>query len=188
MCMTKKELRNQYRKIRSELNREILVSESRNVCQQICTMDAYLNADAVFVYLSFGDELMTDEIIRTAFYNHKTVAVPKIVNNTMYFGMIQPETVYRNNRYGIAEPVELQIVVPEAFSHSLLILPGLCYDKNNGRIGYGGGYYDRYIAEHKECFGLTVISAALSCQYYSGVIPMETYDIRPDFVVYPRHI
>ena len=188
MNITKQELRKEYRRIRNNFSSKQLTEESNNVCRQICNMDEYIFADAVFVYLSFGTELMTEDLIQSAFRDNKTVAVPKTIDNEMIFGRVMPDTVYVKNRYGIPEPLELDIVVPETFIRPLVILPGLCYDNMNGRIGYGGGYYDRYLAQHAGCSTMTVISAALSCQYYSGKIPMEAYDIRPDFVIYPQNL
>ena len=186
MYMTKQQLRKEYRRIRNEISHELIAMESVNVCKQLCDLEVYRCAEAVFTYLSFGSEFMTNELIRTAFHDKKTVAVPKIIGNEMFFYQIQQDTEFSLNYYGIQEPVCSSKASPNDYNKVLLVLPGLCYDRNNGRIGYGGGYYDRYLSEYMDCSEITVVSMALSCQYYEGMIPMETHDIRPDLILYPR--
>jgi len=185
MPITKQELRKQYRVIRNNLSDVVRHSESVTVCEQLTKNRLYLEADAVFCYLSYDSEFETDRVIQKAFADGKTVAVPVIKGKDMLFCRIYPDTEYRLNGYGIFEPAEEELVEPEKFSSVLLILPGLCFDKNGGRIGYGGGYYDRYIAKHGKTSNFQTVSLALSCQFYDGVIPMEEHDIRPDLIYYP---
>jgi len=185
MPITKQELRKQYRVIRNSLSDVVRHSESMTVCEQLTKNRLYLEADAVFSYLSYNSEFETDRLIQRAFADGKTVAVPVIKGKDMFFCRIYPDTEYQLNGYGISEPAEKEILEPEKFSSVLLILPGLCFDKNGGRIGYGGGYYDRYIAKHRKKSNIQTVSLALSCQFYDGRIPMEEHDIRPDFIYYP---
>ena len=188
MTISKKDLRKKYRMIRNEVSDDIRTAESRTVCRSLCSTDSYRNADAVFVYLSYGSEFCTEELIKSAFCDQKIVAVPKTDGDTMIFCGITPDTKYSQNHYGIAEPLGTKEILPEECSKVLLILPGLCYDCNGGRIGYGGGYYDRYVFEHRECKQIEIVSLALSCQFYPGEIPMEAHDIRPDKIIYPKNI
>ena len=188
MEITKQELRKQYRAIRNAFPVDARQRESRQVCERLTDMRLYREADAVLCYLSYGSELETDCLIHKALNDRKTVAVPVIKGTEMVFCRIYPDTEYRRNGYGISEPVSEELVQPELFSSVLLILPGLCYDSEGGRIGYGGGYYDRYIAAHGAGTKLHVVSLALSCQFYDGNIPMEKHDIRPDEIIYREGI
>jgi len=185
---TKQELRKQYRVIRNALSDEVRRRESRNVCEQLTESCRYREADAVFCYVSYGSELETDLLIQKALSDGKNVAVPVIKGNEMIFSRISVDTEYRLNRYGIPEPVEEELAEPEKYTSVLMVLPGLCYDSYGGRIGYGGGYYDRYIAKHGNNPKLLTVSLALSCQFFDGCIPMEEHDIRPDEIIYPSSI
>ena len=185
MPVTKRELRKKYREIRNGLSDVTRHSESKIVCERLTESCLYQETDAVFCYLSYGSELETDSLIQKALADGKTVAVPVIKKTEMIFCRIYPDTEYRLNGYGISEPAEEELVESENFSSVLLILPGLCYDKDSGRIGYGGGYYDRYIAKHGRRSNFQTVSLALSCQFYDGKIPMEEHDIRPDAIFYP---
>lgn len=184
MGITKQELRKQYRAIRNTFPVDARQRESRQVCEQLTDMQLYREVDAVLCYLSYGSEFETDSLIHKALDDGKTVAVPVIKGTDMIFCRIDSDTEYRQNGYGISEPVSEELVQPELFSSVLMILPGLCYDSEGGRIGYGGGYYDRYLAAHRTGTKLHVVSLALSCQYYDGSIPMEKHDVRPDMIIY----
>ena len=186
--LTKPELRKQYREIRNRISEAVRNSESKRVCECILESRWYRDTDAVFCYLSYSTELETDHFICKALADGKIVAVPVIKENEMVFCRIYPDTEYRMNGYGISEPIKEDYVEPETFSLVLMILPGLCYDKYGGRIGYGGGYYDRYLAKHKDNAIFQTVSLALSCQYYDGRLPMEEHDIRPDAIIYPSSV
>lgn len=183
MKITKQELRRQYRAIRNAFSAVDRHRESRKVCEQLAGLHLYTESDAVLCYLSYGSEFETDSLIHKALNDGKKVAVPVIQGTEMLFCRIYADTEYQQNGYGISEPVSKEIVQPELCTSVLLILPGLCYDREGGRIGYGGGYYDRYIAAHGTGSRLHVVFPALSCQYYDGRIPMEKHDIRPDVII-----
>ena len=186
MTITKQELRKKYREIRNGITDVVRHNESKIICHRLTESSWYQETDVVFCYLSYGSELETNSLIQKALTDGKTVAVPVIKENEMIFCRIYQDTEYRQNAYGISEPLAEEIVEPELFDSVLLILPGLCYDKNGGRIGYGGGYYDRYISKHTSTAKFQTVSLALSCQFYDGYIPMEEHDIRPDKIIYPE--
>lgn len=186
--ITKRELRKQYREIRNRLSDKERKSESRMVCGMLIENAMYRTSGAVFCYLSYGSELETDSLIQRALSDSKVVAVPVIKGNEMVFCRIYSDTEYRLNGYGISEPVVEEIMEPETLASVLMILPGLCYDNFKGRIGYGGGYYDRYLAKHRSNARFQTVSLALSCQFFDGCIPMEEHDIRPDEIIYPTSV
>lgn len=188
MTVTKQELRKLYRKIRNSLPESVRKTESETVCRSLIASEVYRQTEAVFCYLSYGSELETAELIQHALSNRKTVAVPKIQNNDMVFCKIDDKTKFCENQYGIAEPETADEVSPMLFQNVLLILPGLCYDNDGGRLGYGGGFYDKYIARYSNERRLYVVSLALSCQHYDKSINMEPHDVRPDLIIYPDNI
>ena len=81
------------------------------------------------------------------------------------------------NKFGIPEPVSNKKVHP-----NILLVPLVAFDKNNNRIGYGGGFYDRYINKIKKYKKIITIGLAFSFQKVSN-IPINEYDIKLDFIV-----
>lgn len=188
MKHSKKKLRQRYRQIRSEVAKSQRIKESVAVCEHLFCTEAYQSAEVILSYLSYGSELRTETLLEQAFRDQKILAAPRINGNEMVFLQMDSDTVFEKNSYGILEPVSGQEILPETYGKVLLVLPGLCFDRKNGRIGYGGGFYDRYVSAHRTKSNIKIVALALSCQYFDGTIPMEAHDIRPDFVVFPYGI
>ncbi|EEL49302.1 MULTISPECIES: 5-formyltetrahydrofolate cyclo-ligase [Bacillus cereus group] len=131
------------------------------------------DAQTIGITLSMENEVNTYAIIEQAWREGKKVAVPKCnrETRTMTFRQItnfdQLETVYMNLR----EPIPALTVEVEANEMELLFVPGVAYTRRGERIGYGGGYYDRYLAEYE---GKT-LSLAFDFQMVN-YIPTESFD------------
>ena len=99
----------------------------------------------------------------------------KIIKWIFYTG--QQKSLYQLNKYGIPEPTSDQIVYP-----SILLVPLVAFDNHLNRIGYGGGYYDRYIKKVKKNKKIILIGLAYSFQKVKK-IPANKYDMKLDFIV-----
>lgn len=128
----------------SKLANELLIEQV--IVPLRCNLDRPLT---VFSYLSFGHELDTSYLIQHCLQAGDTVVVPRVASKTA----LQLHELYRNqklvvNKMGISEPEPNSPIFSSARYHEidLVIVPGLAYDASGGRIGYGGGYYDRFIA------------------------------------------
>ena len=131
-------------------------------------LDSYKEAGIIFVYSAMVKEIPTQGIIHTALNDGKKVALPKIrtgikAGAKMDFVFINKDTEYKNGVYGILEPVSNKFIdVKDINDRVEMLIPGLCFDIKGRRIGYGGGYYDRYLTKcHKDKFHIT----ALACEY-----------------------
>ena len=131
-------------------------------------LDSYKEAGIIFVYSAMAKEIPTQGIIHTALNDGKKVALPKIRTGVkagakMDFVFINKDTEYKNGVYGILEPVSNEFIdVKGIDGHIEMLIPGLCFDIKGRRIGYGGGYYDRYLTKcPKDKFHIT----ALACEY-----------------------
>ena len=131
-------------------------------------LDSYKEAGIIFVYSAMAKEIPTQGIIHTALNNGKKVALPKIRTGVkagakMDFVFINKDTEYKNGVYGILEPVSNEFIdVKDINDRVEMLIPGLCFDIKGRRIGYGGGYYDRYLTKcPKDKFHIT----ALACEY-----------------------
>ena len=135
---------------------------SRELGEKLFAHPAYQRAGSIYAYLSYNQEVRTGPILERAWADGKRVAVPKVLEGKrMEFLWITPESPIAPGFYGIPEP---EADGPEADDRSALILmPGLAFDPAGGRMGYGGGFYDRYLAEHPGhptialCYGFQVV-------------------------------
>lgn len=144
--------------------------QQNQLYHQLFQLKEWKDAKIVGVTLSFYPELDTSAIIQRALKEKKVVAVPKIKNKKMYFVKFHEQTRLRKTTYGAMEPID-DCVIEEAIS--LLIVPGIAFNlKSRQRIGFGGGYYDKYLSTFK---GKTV-SLVLKVQQ-TDFIQFEAHDI-----------
>lgn len=137
----------------------------------------YRAASGVFVYMARPHEIASSMIIHAAFANNKAVALPVCLDGgAMVFRRIRSLSEVRPGRFGILEPDDR---CPEihADKHTLCVCPSLCCDLRGFRLGFGGGYYDRYLAD------FVGVKAALC--YSDSVIPeirRDDYDVKMDVI------
>ncbi len=108
----------------------------------------YQSADVLLTFISFGDEPDTREILRRAWADGKVTAVPKCLpGHAMAFYVIRDFSDCTAGKYGIPEPMPHCAEVSLHEGRILCLVPGLAYDRSGARLGYGGGYYDRFLAK-----------------------------------------
>lgn len=133
----------------------------------------FANAKVVFIYVSFANEVDTHRIIEYALGLGKKVCVPRVINRSegMKALFIRCLGELKLSKFGILEPKDSENFVRQE-DIDLCIIPGLAFDKNGGRIGYGGGYYDRFFSTN----GSRKIALAYEFQILKN-IPREKHDI-----------
>ena len=148
--------------------------DSRRILAQLRQSPVYRQAKRLFLYLSMGEEVETDEIFLTAWQDGKETAVPKTTaEGEMFFCLISSLEEVTVGRFGIREPMSgrEQAVLPQR--GELFLVPMVGFDEKNNRMGYGGGYYDRYFANYPE---LRRVGLAFSAQAVPS-LPVETTDV-----------
>lgn len=112
--------------------------------------ESYKNAQTIFIYVSYRSEVDTHEIIKKALLDNKNICVPKIISKQdgMEAILIKNFDDLKSGKYGILEPVNRDSKIEEC-KIDLVVIPGLAFDWDGGRIGYGGGFYDRFLVEVK---------------------------------------
>jgi 5-formyltetrahydrofolate cyclo-ligase len=133
---------------RNNLTLNEVDSLSGKIEENLFSCEDFLNRDYVLYYLSFGKEVSTDFMIERSLRLGKTVYVPRIkkkINKLELCEIKNLETDFKLNDFGIREPLG----VPAASSTKIdaIVVPGLAFDSSGGRIGFGGGYYDKLFAE-----------------------------------------
>lgn len=159
--------------------------KSAQIAKNLFATQVYQNADIIFGYMAYRSEAETMPILEQAFAAHKCIAVPRVLlsnaeqgNGTMVFCHIASLDDCVKGAYGILEPREdCPIVQPN--ENSLILVPGCAFTRNGLRMGYGGGYYDRYLQLYPKA---VTIGYAFEEQIYDA-IPSEEHDKQLDFVV-----
>lgn len=185
---SKKELALEVRTARMRLGLEKREALSGRIQERILAHPWYGEAKILLSYVSFGDEAGTDRLIRRALADGKAVFAPRVFGRgRMEFYSVNDPDDLVINAMGIPEPdpSREERFDTGRFSASgrredcLVILPGLVFDRQGGRIGYGGGYYDRYL----EAFSARrLLAPAFSLQVFPR-IPQEPHDIPADLVI-----
>ena len=143
--MDKKALRAEIRAKKRALTEEQIVRYSEELAQKLFAHPLYQAAKSIYGYMSYNQEVRTMPILRQAQADGKRVAVPKVYGETdMRFLWLDDPARIAPGAYGIPEPVDDG---PEADDPAALVLmPGLAFDPQGHRLGYGGGFYDRFLA------------------------------------------
>ena len=122
------------------------VTKDNLIYQKVINNKDILSSKTLLIYISINSEVDTIKIINY-FLNTKNIAVPKIIDNDMFFCYVTNLNELTPGKYNIPEPTNENIVTD--FDNAICIVPGICYDKENYRIGYGKGYYDRFLSKNK---------------------------------------
>lgn len=170
----KKELRAKGKDILSELHGAERENKVKQIHQALFNSKSYQNASVIGCTISQEHEIDTTPIIKQAWKDGKTIAVPKCnpKQKELIFRTLtsfdQLETVY----FGLKEPMEQETEEVDKERIDLMLVPGLIFDRRGYRIGYGGGFYDRYLANYNQ----TTIALATEEQLIDQV-PNDSYDI-----------
>ena len=141
--MNKTLLRREIRQKKAALTQEQIHRASVDLTEQFCSHPLYRKAETIFAYLSYNQEVRTEYLIERAWAEGKKVAVPKIIHDEMVFLALEKGDPIAEGYKGIPEPVkEIPLQDPTA----LVLLPGLAFDPTGRRLGYGGGFYDRFLS------------------------------------------
>jgi 5-formyltetrahydrofolate cyclo-ligase len=179
--MDKKEIRAYIKNKKAFLTEKEIRELSDIIKGKLETEFAYSNCSHLFCYVSFNQEVLTTNIIIEAMAKSKKIAVPKIVKNEMKFFYIESLEDLQPGTLGILEPVSGEEAIPSNNNTNLILVPGLAFDKNKNRIGYGKGYYDQFFEKYSKV-PMTKIALAYDFQVLEQ-IPHETFDIKVDKVL-----
>lgn len=176
--MDKKELRKQIREKKAAMSREEIERASRELCSQFLASEQYRQAKTVYGYLPYNQEVRTTPILEQALLDGKRVAVPKVYGDEMRFIYLTDLSNVDLGYKGIPEPVADGPVADDPTA--LVLMPGLVFDKEGHRIGYGGGFYDKFLASEP---GHPTVALCYAFQMVDA-LETEEYDIPVDCVLW----
>lgn len=143
--MNKQELRRAIRERKRAMTEEEIVKRSNALAEKFYNSPAYQAASTIYGYLPYNQEVRTIPMLQRALDEGKRVAVPKVYGEEMRFIYLEDLTQVSKGYAGIPEPIADAPVADD--KRALVLMPGLAFDPQGHRIGYGGGFYDRFLAQ-----------------------------------------
>ena len=137
-------------------------------------------AKSIGCYYSIGSEVRTQEIINHFLSENKSVSLPKVSQNSMSFRRIKDLTKLEKGEYDIAEPKD---TAPIEQKHDVILVPCVGLDNDGNRIGYGVGFYDKYLEDKN----VTKIALAYSKQIVK-TIPASANDVKMDWIITEKDV
>ena len=176
--MDKRELRAMIRSQKRAMTNEMIAQKSRVLGALFADTEAYQNAKAIYGYLPYNQEVRTVPMLEQAIRDGKRVAVPKVFGEEMKFLWLDDLDRVEKGYSGIPEPIDDGPVADDP--RALVLMPGLAFDREGHRIGYGGGFYDKFLAAEPEhptvalCYDFQVLDH----------LETEEFDIPVDLVLW----
>lgn len=180
--MTKEEIRKEVRGKKRILSKDARKVWDDSIRKSILESENYQQATAVFVYTSYNQEVDTLQVIDASIAQGKLVAVPKVIGKEIAFCRIESREQLELGYQGIMEPKSTSIVEPT--KSTIMLLPGLAFDRSGNRIGYGGGFYDRYLSKYSFS-PMSLVALAYDFQVYDSFVAMEDTDQRIHQIITP---
>lgn len=181
METNKENVRKVMAKQRELVPKALWLKRSAEICEWLCMQPMYQNAEVICSYVSFRNEADTWQFNQSVLKDGKCLLLPKVLSKTeMAFFKVTDMQQLKKGYMGIYEPsTACEMKEPDG-KRTLMLVPGLAFDRNFHRLGYGGGYYDRYLQRYAEeiqtcgmCFDFQLMEA----------VPWQPHDHRMDFIV-----
>ncbi|MGL5416120.1 MAG: 5-formyltetrahydrofolate cyclo-ligase [Clostridium sp.] len=180
--MNKNELRKSMLDKRNSIDEKEKAILDKKIREAFFSLDEYKKTKNICIYVNYGSEINTKSIIERALRDKKEIFVPRMKKaRKMDFIKINSLEDLEKNKIGILEPKEN--FNEKVDKIGILVLPGLAFDINGGRLGYGGGYYDRYLND----INAKKIALAYEIQIIKKV-PMEDHDIKYDYLLSEKRV
>lgn len=186
--MDKKQLRKKILNIRSNMNKEEVINKSSVIIDKLINLEAYKNSRVVFIYMDFKNEVITFFLIKQMLSEKKRVVIPytDTINTVIIPSELKSmEDDLALSKFGYYEPILEKIVPVKPEEFDLVVVPGVVFDKNLNRVGFGKGYYDRIL--NKIRTGAQAVAIAYEFQVLDEV-PCEEHDIKMDMIITEENI
>lgn len=171
---------------RQELVKEERILKSNEICNRILASDVYEKCSSILVYSAIKGEVALDLFIDTAIASSKDIFFPRVDKDHMDFFQIDNTNMLTPGTFGVLEPEgNSKKLCPQTIKNDILILlPGVTFSENGGRIGYGKGYYDRYIAEFCQKYEGNLYAYGVCFEFQViHELDMESHDYPMDGII-----
>lgn len=189
---SKDEIRKESLKKRDSLTKAELQDKNNSIRNALFSLkydggNIYDKCQNILVYASYKSEVSTTEIIEKALSDGKNVFCPKVLslkNGHMEFYRIRDVREMVTSKMGILEPdtnaSDIEVFDYETKGETLMIMPGTAFNRVKDRIGYNGGFYDRYVARFEN---IRTVAIAFDVQIFDEDFPANEYDRKPDVII-----
>lgn len=187
--LDKKRIRKKLLNERKNMREEDVKDLSEKIINKIKKIPVYQTSKTIMIYLSFENEVDSSELVRDCFENGKRVVVPYCIKEDK---SIIPTEIKDLNidlseaKMGYLQPKKDSLNPVDISDIDLIILPGIAFDRKGYRVGFGAGYYDRFLGIVN--FEIPTIGVAYDFQIVDSFIKMESYDIPVDYVMTEERI
>lgn len=182
--LNKSDARKKYLKVRDSITDRN--NKENKIFESVCNSNFFINAKVIAIYNSFKSEVSTKKLIDHMLELGKIVCLPKVVGNEMKFYKIKSikDIKYKNN-FGIYEPNDKVHNLVRKNDIGIMIIPGICFDYEGNRVGFGMGYYDKYLS------GISVRKIGICFDeqlLYHEKLLCDQHDIKMDIIVTDKTI
>lgn len=171
-------IRKQMKQLRADMTRTERFEKSMQIFEKLITVPEFKRADRIYTYVSMDNEIDTIMLIDYSLSIEKRVFVPRVSGKDMEFYEISDISELNPGYMGIYEP-DINGKEPDYSRTGFMCMPGLAFDRSYNRIGYGGGFYDRYLSVDNKLYKAAL---AYEAQLLES-IPAQDGDVRPDMIV-----
>ena len=179
----KLEIRNICKKFRNNLSAEKKQQLDLILQEKFLQTEEYKNTKTLLAFVSKDIEINTEKIIEQALADGKTLALPKCKEeNLMDFYIVNSLSQLKEGYYGLLEPDPEKCTILKDTANTICLVPGLAFDREGYRIGFGKGYYDRFLLDYN---GVTVGMCYAKCVHES--LPKGYYDRPIDILITEKY-
>jgi 5-formyltetrahydrofolate cyclo-ligase len=178
----KKHIRKTILTIRNALSHQHIESMSRRIREKFIRLDETADCAVLMAFLNFGTEVITDILIEWAWREGKRVVVPLCQPETkrLFLSEIKSFDEVEPGHFGVREPRKHLLKPVEKSQVDLILVPAVAFDRRGYRVGYGGGYYDRFLLDIDKA--VPKIGLVFACQII-GEVPADRYDLPVDKIL-----
>lgn len=167
---------------RNKISYESRREASVLICDNLVSSDIYKNSENILCFHSYSSEIDTIRFINKCIDDLKSIYLPKTFKDYILFYKVDSLDDLVKGYKGIPEPVGTsERWNPETVFKSMLVMPGVGFDEKGHRLGYGGGYYDRFLDKYPE-FIRRSVAIGYKCQMVDS-LPVDEYDIKPGKII-----
>ncbi len=172
--MNKDFFRVEVKKLRNSMKEIERKNESRLVCEKILELSEYKRAKKILSFMNFGSEIEIEILNNMIIESQRELFLPRIEKDGE-LSIVKFDFKFKRGQFGIREPIGEEYLG----ALDLIIVPGLAFDREGNRIGYGKGYYDRLFSKY---LNVKKIAPIFEFQLFSE-IPTEIHDVKIDIII-----
>ena len=180
--MNKNDIRKKYIDIRKNINEIDRIKKSKIISDKVLSNEVLKSSKVIAIYKSLKSEVDTDNIINDLWSMNKVVLIPKVEKDIINFYEYNINDKLIKSTFGVLEPNNNKIYKKENID--LIIVPGVCFDKYMNRMGFGKGYYDKYL----ENSNIYKIGICFNEQMYDKKLVTDKYDIKMNEIITDKEV